>query len=153
MRKILLSALLVMFSGTLLAQHGTRDAFKSYIPVTLAAGTSMSARTDAVALDDTTRSVDLRGFSAAGILVVTAGNDSVACKVAYQGSDDGNTWDGVFVLIDSLTSTGTVGVTKGFPLPAKGMMYPFVRFRVYGSDAAHSANPAATIKSYVIRKY
>lgn len=151
MKKILLFALSFLFSLSLYSQ--SRDAFKSYIPSTLSAGTAMSARTDAAGLDDTTQSVDLRGFSEAGILAVSAANDSVAFKVSYQGSHDGVTWDPVFVLIDSLTSTGSVGVTKGFPLPAKGLLYPFVRFRVYGSAAAHSANPSATITSRVIRKY
>lgn len=149
-----LTVLLLFATGLASAQIDTQSPAKDvlYIPKTLSAGTAMSLRASAAGLDDTTQAVRVAGFSRVSFVVISSANDSLACKVAYQGSIDGVTWDPVFVLIDSLTATGNVGVTKGFDLPVGAMGYQSVRFRFYGSNAAHSANPTAKLTCYIRKK-
>ena len=123
-----------------------------YIPRTLSAGTSMSTRTDAAALLDTTQSIQVRGFAQVIITLQTFTNDSVGIRVSYQPSFDGVTYAATFVVIDSLSTTGTVGYQKGFVLPQAAMGFHSVRVRVDGTSAAHSVNPAATVTTRIARK-
>lgn len=123
-----------------------------FIPRTLSAGTSMSARTDAAGLLDTTQAIQLRGYSQATVIVQTLTNDSVGLRVDYQPSFDGVTFAATFVLIDSLSSTGTVGYQKAFAIPAGVMGFQAIRIRIKGTDAAHSANPSATVTTRIVRK-
>lgn len=146
---ILLVALLVITTGVF--AQGTDLV---YIPRTLSAGTSMSARSVSSTYDDTTQAVLVKGYSQVGVVLVTATNDSCTISVSYQGSMDGSTFGQFQTLIDSLSSTGTVGVNKGFALPDAGMNFTFVRFRVYSNTASgrFSSAPAVTATTYIVKK-
>lgn len=153
MRTLFIAVLLVVVSGLALAQSNANAKVDDvFIPRTLSAGTSMSARTVAASLDDTTQAVRVAGFSAVVLTLQTATNDSVGLKVSYQPSFDGVTFAATFVLIDSLTSTGTVGYQKGFPLPAAALGFNAVRFRVEGTNAGQSGQPSATVTTRIRRK-
>lgn len=123
-----------------------------FIPRLLSAGTSMSARTEAAALLDTTQGLQVAGFSQVIITLQTLLNDSVGIRVSYQPSFDGVTYAATFVVIDSLSTTGTVGYQKGFVLPQAAMGFHSVRIRVDGTNAGHSVNPSATVTTRIRRK-
>ena len=154
MKNILISVLAVI----LCASVGYAQSANSpnpdvvFIPRTLSAGTLMSARTDAAALDDTTQAIRVGGFSAVYIHIVTATNDSASVVLSYAPSRDGSTF-GAYTTFDSLSTTGTVGANKAFALPAGGLGAEFVRIRVKGSvSAVHSVNPATTVTTIIRKK-
>ena len=123
-----------------------------FIPRTLSAGTLMSALSEVAGDIDTTQSIQVRGFSQVIITLQVAANDSTANRVSYQPSFDGVTYAATFVVLDSLTSTGTVGMQKGFVLPQAAMGFHSVRIRIDATNAAHSINPAPTVTTRIARK-
>ena len=159
MRNILISVcavLLIASSAYSQGQRGDLSRFDRFIPITLTAGTAMSGRTDAQGstLDDTTRSIDIRGFSYVGVSLVTATNDSASALVSWRGNTIGSSWSALDVIDDSLSTSGTVGVSQHFVLPDAALAYDNIQVRVYGSDSAlHSANPSSTITTYIVRRY
>lgn len=153
MKNLLISVLALALCVSFAQAQSTGSPFpdQKFIPRTLSAGTSMSARTDAAALDDTTQSIRVGGFTAVYIHIVTAANDSASVVLSYACSNDGATF-GAYTTFDSLSTTGTVGANKAFALPAGGLGAEFVRIRVKGSvSAVHSTSPATTVTT-VIRK-
>jgi hypothetical protein len=149
MKNILLLSLLVMLAMPAVAQYG--PAVDVVVPRTLTAGTAMSGRTCAEALDDTTKPFYVRGYAAVYVGLETATNDTVqALFVAYQISKDGSSW-GAFTLVDSLTTTGTVGVSKYIPLPANALGAYAVRARVYGRAGGSYSGPAATVTTKLVQ--
>ncbi len=153
MKTFVILFLSVLVASTAFGQPSPGSSDHKFIPRTLSAGTSMSGRTAAAALDDTTQAISLDGWNRVFLHVYTATNDSSNTWVAYQTSQDNQTW-GAFAVIDSLKSTGTTGVNKSFELPAAAMGAEFVRFRVYGSTGGvpYSANPSTTVTSVIRRK-
>ena len=148
--KTLISVALVLFVTSTVYAQGQPDVV--YTARTLFAGTVMSARTAAAALDDTTRAFSTNGFENVYVHIVTAANDSSCTRLAYCPSADGQTW-GVYTLFDSLSTTGTVGANRAFALPAGAMGAAYVRIRVYGSDAnIFSANPSTTVQTIIRKK-
>jgi len=156
MRNIFLSLVaLIVFTGLAYgqrAEYGNDDIV--FTPKTLTAGTVMSARTDAAALQDTTRKIALSGFAKCYIALTIAANDSASAVVKYQGSVDGVNWSPTLVTIDSLSTSGDLLHSKGIALPDGGHAFEFVRFIIDGSDSAlHSANPSTTIGFQVRLKH
>jgi len=119
---------------------------------TLTAGTTMSARTAATTLDDTTRGFNTRGYAKVYIGLELAANDSAnPLFVAYQVSKNGSTWSALTVL-DSANFVGTVGDSKYFELPANAMGAYQARVRVYGRvGGGYSAGPVTTVATKIIR--
>jgi hypothetical protein len=149
MKRLILLAVLLLVTTGLFAQ----GADVRFVPKTLTAGTSMSARSVGSTFDDTTQSILVKGYSYVGISLVSATNDSVALLVSVQGSTDGYTF-GSFRLIDSLSSTGTVGVNRGIELNSGGYAFTHVRFRVYNNTAelSYSSSPSTTVTVNVAKK-
>ena len=125
-----------------------------FIPRTLSAGTSMSARTGATTLDDTTQAVTIRGFSQVILAVQITANDSINLLIQYQPSYDGVTFFATFQTIDSLVaSTSAVLPQAGFLLPAKVMGFQAVRFRVKGqAHGLYADSPTPKVTTRIIRK-
>lgn len=149
---ILLSMLFVL---TAFGQSGANARQSDdYVPRTLSAGTSMSARTLSTTYSDTTQGFRTRGFSSVFVGIELAANDSGRVLISYAPSKDGVNF-GPYVLFDSLVTTGTVGVYKYFQLPANAMGAHSVRVRVYGDAdvAKYSANPSTTATTKIIRKH
>ena len=148
--KTLISVLLALFVVS--ASYSQRNPDSKYIPATLSAGTSMSARTYAEAYDDTTQTFRVGGFSRAFAHIVTAANDSISVLLSYSVSNDGATW-GAYTLSDSLSTTGTVGANKAFAIPDGAFGGEYARIRVYGSSISRvSANPSTTVTTIIRRK-
>lgn len=155
MRYISIVLLFVIASVSVFAQSNANSRQADvYIPRTLSAGTSMSARTLSTTYDDTTQGFQTRGFRSIYVGIETAANDSGRVLLAYFPSKDGVTFDAA-VLFDSLSTTGTVGKVKYFELPAGAMGAHSIRLRVYGDDtvARYSANPSTTATTKIIRKH
>ena len=134
------------------AQATPDDKDFTFIPKTLSAGTSMSARAFSASYDDTTQAISTSGWSRIFVTLVTAANDSISVLCSYQGSANGATW-GQLTSLDSLSSTGTVGVNTAFELPAKAMGFEFVRIRlVYSTIARASGSPSTTLTTYIRKK-
>lgn len=154
MKTTIMLILFVLVASVAVGQQVPVRSDGEFIPRTLSAGTSMSARTAAAALDDTTQAFSLDGWNRAFVHIVTATNDSSNTWVAYQTSLDNITW-GDFTVIDSLKSTGTVGANKAFEIPAGAMGAEYCRIRVYGSTGGvpYSANPSTTVKTIIRRKH
>lgn len=148
---LFLAMVLVVSIGFSQATPGHGDHLM--IPKTLSEGTEMRARDFTTAsYDDTTQAISTDGWNRIFVVLNTATNDSIAAIVSYQGSVDGATF-GPLTVLDSLSSTGTVGVNTAFELPAKAMGFPFVRVRVYASGIdRESANPATDLTTYIRRK-
>lgn len=128
----------------------------SYIPVTDFAGVSMSGRTAAVGLLDTTQAVGVFGWSKINFVVTSAGNDSLNILIQYFGSYDGASWNPVATTIDSLvnTTSGRLKNMKSVLLPQAAMGYRYVKFIVSGQAwGAYSATPVTTVTSYVVKKH
>ena len=124
-----------------------------YTPLTLSAGTVMSARTVADALSDTTQGFRVAGFAKVYIHLITAANDSANLQLSYAVSNDNSTYSG-YTMWDSLVVSGTVGANRAFELPAGAMGGEYVRVLVSGSDSAtRSANPSATVTTVIRKKY
>jgi hypothetical protein len=146
--KTLISVVLALF---VVASVQAQNPDVKFIPGTLSAGTSMVTRTCAQALDDTTVSIRVGGYSAVYVHLVTSANDSSCTRLAYSVSNDGATF-GAYTLWDSLSTTGTVGANKAFALPAGALGGEYVRIRVYGSDANIFSSSPTTKVTTVIRK-
>jgi hypothetical protein len=149
MKKILLITLL--FSISLFGQSLYKNT-DNFVPKTLFAGTEMSARTASTSMDDTTQAFSCRGYQAVYVGLESATNDTVHAYLSYQISKDGSTF-GAFTLLDSLSTSGTVGVANYIALPAKCLGAYSVRLRVYGNALTGivSLNPAPTLKTYIVR--
>ena len=153
MKTLTLILAMVLAVSVGFAQSTPDDRDFTFIPRTLSAGTLMSARDFTTAsYDDTTQAISTSGWSRIFVVLHTATNDSIAAIVSYQGSVDGATF-GPLTVLDSLSSTGTVGVNSAFELPAKAMGFEFVRVRVYASGIdRESANPATDLTTYIRKK-
>lgn len=153
MKTILLSVLFLCASVSFAQKSVSVPKPDTFIPLTLYAGTAMSARTAATTYDDTTRGFITRNYSSVYVGIETATNDSARILIAYQPSTDGVTYDAA-VLFDSLSTTGTVGKIKYFALPASALGAYSCRVRVYGNAevAGYSANPSTTVTTRIIRK-
>ena len=138
--------------GIASAQNTTIDPFKDvYTPKTLFAGTSMSARALSTSFDDTTQTVIVRGYAAVYLGVETSANDSARVLTGYRVSKDGVNYVGGFTAIDSLTTTGTVGMVKYFALPAAALGAYSVQFRAYGNaDIARYSDSPSTLAAFKI---
>lgn len=146
MKKIILGLAMVLLASVSMAQY-QRDIY--FVPQTLYASTAMSSRAYTAAYDDTTKAIGLDGVNRAFVHIVTAVNDSISVIVSYQTSADGVTF-GAFTVLDSLSTTGTVGAVTGLELPAKAMAAHQVRIRVYASTIARvSANPSTTVTTRI----
>src|SRR3990167_3233192 len=148
--KKLLVLFLVMFSSYAISQ--TTDNVS--IPRTLSAGTSMSARTGATTLDDTTQAINVRGYEKVILTLQGAANDSANYLVQVQPSYDCVTFDATFDTIDSLVNTtSAVLPQQGFELPTKYLGFQAVRFRVKGqAHGLYADSPAPTVTTRIIRK-
>ena len=142
----------VLFATAVFAQATPGEKDFVFIPKTLYAGTLMSARDFSASYDDTTQAISTNGWNRIFLVLNTATNDSISVICSYQGSVDGATF-GPFTTLDSLSSTGTVGVNTAFELPAKAMGFEFVRVRlVYSTIGRASANPATDLTTYIRKK-
>jgi hypothetical protein len=151
--KNLIVALLVL-SGVAMAQNTTLTHYSDvYTPSTLYAGTSMSARALSTSFSDTTKAVVVRGYAAVYLGIETSANDSGRVLVGYRMSKDGVNFVGGFTAMDSLTTTGTVGVVKYFALPSAALGAYAVQFRAYGNAdiARYSGSPSTLAAFKVIR--
>lgn len=152
MKTLTLILATVLFTTAGFAQTTPDDKDFTYIPRTLSAGTSMSARSYSASYDDTTQAISTSGWSRIFVVLNTAANDSISVVCSYQGSVNGATF-GPFTTLDSLSSTGTVGVNTAFELPAKAMGFEFVRVRlVYSPINRVSGSPATTLTTYIRKK-
>ena len=148
MKKLLV--LFLVFSSLALSQ--SKD--KVEIPRLLSAGTSMSARTAATTLDDTTQAISVRGYDKVILTIQVAANDTANLLVQVQPSFDGVTFDATFDTIDSLVNTtSAVLPQQGFELPDKYLGFQAVRFRVKGQAwGLYAGSPVATVTTRIIRK-
>ena len=92
-----LAILFLAFTSLALSQ----STDKVEIPRRLSAGTSMSARTAATTLDDTTQAISVRGYDAVILTLQVLANDSANFLVQVQPSFDGVTFDATFDTIYS----------------------------------------------------
>jgi len=145
-----LAILFLVFTSLALSQSTDKVA----IPRTLSAGTSMSARTAATTLDDTTQAISVRGYDAVILTLQVAANDSANFLVQVQPSFDGVTFDATFDTIDSLVNTtSAVLPQQAFELPTKYLGFQAVRFRVKGqAHGLYADSPAPTVTTRIIRK-
>lgn len=147
---ILLAMVLFVSVGFSQATPGVKDF--TYIPRTLSAGTLMSARDFSSTYDDTTQAISTSGWNRIFVVLNTATNDSISVICYVQGSVDGATF-GPFFTLDSLSSTGTVGVNDAWELPAAAMGFEFVRVRLdYSTIGRASANPNTDLTTYIRKK-
>ena len=148
MKKLLV--LFLVFSSLAFSQ--SKD--KVEIPRLLSAGTSMSARTAATTLDDTTQAISVRGYDKVILTIQVAANDTANLLVQVQPSFDGVTFDATFDTIDSLVNTtSAVLPQQGFELPDKYLGFQAVRFRVKGQAwGLYAGSPVATVTTRIIRK-
>ena len=158
MKKLIL-ALLVLFTVQAFSQQVVEQRLGKVTlqpdvraPSTLFAGTVMSVRSLTSSYDDTTRFFNTRGFAAVYVGVEFTANDSGRVIVSYQPSPNGTSF-GPFVTLDSLSTTGTVGVYKYFALPANALGAYGVRVRVYANTdlLRYSDSPTTKVTTKVIR--
>ena len=154
MKNLLISVVALVFVASMAsAQRGDLSRYNNYTPVTLDGVSAMTALSVALALDDTTKDVDTRGFSFCGVNIVGS-SDSIGVLVAVQGSKDGITYS-AFTTLDSVISR-TSGVTGigAVPVPDKWMSFPYLRFRITGSAGGNfGATPTPTVAVEVVRRY
>lgn len=154
MKNLISVVFVLLFTAGMVSAQVAVKTYDVSTPKTLYAGTSMSGRTASTSMDDTTQAYNFRGLQAVYVGLESATNDTVKVYVAYQVSKDGSTY-GAFVLHDSLSSTGTVGVANYIALPAKALGAPYTRIRVYGiaSNGAVSINPSPTVTTSIMKVY
>lgn len=152
MKNLISVVFVLLFTAGFVSAQVAMKTYDASTPKTLTAGTSMSARTASTSMDDTTQAFSFRGYHAVYVGLESATNDTVHSYLAYQVSKDGVTY-GAFTLLDSLSSTGTVGVANYIQLPAKALGAPYVRLRVYGiaSNGAVSINPSPTLTTSIVK--
>ena len=152
MRKAFILISVLMLASLGLAQNTTiKPDIDVFVPSTLTAGTSMTARVAATTLDDTTRAFTSRGYAGIAIGLETSVNDSASLYVAYQFSKDGSVWS-AFAVVDSFIASGLVGASKYVPLPTQALYAQQVRARVYGSSwGDYSPGTTTKVTTKVIR--
>lgn len=154
MKNLLISLVALAFVASMAtAQHrGDLSRYDQYVPNTLDGVSAMTALTVATSLDDTTNSIDTRGWGYVGVNL-KASADSVGVLVAVQGSVDGINWS-TFTTVDSLISrTTTVADQEGFAMPDDFLSFPYLRVRLTGSaDGNFGANPTPTVAVKVVRR-
>jgi hypothetical protein len=151
MKNILL--FLIVFSVSVMAQNNTLKVFSdTFTPSTLFAGTPISSRTLSTSYNDTTREFNTRGYAAVYVGLETSTNDSARVLVSYSISKDGVNFQN-YILLDSLSSTGEVGICKYVALPANALGAYAVRVRLYGDAnvARYSINPSTKLTAKIIR--
>lgn len=148
MKAIALITLCLLFALPAVAQQQP----EVFSPIGLTNGTSLIGRSVvATTYSDTTQGIKVRGYSDVFIVLKTAANDSVGLQVAYSQSADGINYS-AYTALDSLVSTGTVGVSKAIRLPDNIHGAYSVKLRVYSPAwAANSAAPVATVTTQIVR--
>lgn len=154
MKNLISVVFALLFTAGLVSAQVAIKSYEIVTPKTLTAGTAMSARTASVSMDDTTQAFSARGLQAIYVGLESATNDTVKVYVSYQISKDGTTF-GALALVDSLSSTGIVGVSNYIALPAKVLASPYARVRVYGitANGAVSINPSPTVSTSLVRVF
>jgi hypothetical protein len=152
MKKILLVVLVLLLECVSFAQQIPQKTDYTFIPRTLFAGTSMSARTYSVTYDDTTQSFSLNGWSSGYLLFNIATNDSVNLNFSYAGSYDGVNF-GEYVVSDSVKMTGTASNVRTLQIPQKAFGFLSIRARVYATGIAYSQNPSAVLTTRIRLKH
>lgn len=146
MKKLIIGLAIVLLASVSTAQY-QRDLY--FVPQTLSGATAMSSRTYSLTYDDTTQAIGLDGVNRAFVHLISAANDSISVIVSYSTSADGSTFS-AYTVLDSLSTTGTVGAVTGLELPAKAMAAHQVRIRVYASPINRvSGSPATTITTRI----
>ena len=159
MKSILISVLALFLVGSVaIAQHrGDAARSDAYVPTSLDGATSFAALTMNTSLDDTTKTIDLRGFTYGGMTLdagSATGNDSVGVLFSISASADGVNWSAYTVIDSVINRTTTVRTIGAIAFPDKYLAFNWVRVRVYDSaDAGFGANTAATLTFKVVRKY
>lgn len=159
MKNILISVLVLLFVSSLATaqQRGMLERYDDYVPTTLDGANSMGSLTMDSGLDDTTATIDLRGYSYAGMTLNTnsaTGNDSVAVVFSVSGSADGIYWSAYSTIDSVVNRTTTVQTVGSVVVPDKWMAFPWLRIRVDASAGGNfGENTAATLSFKVIRRY
>lgn len=152
MKKVFAVLLAIAFGATAFAQNTPVAKASVMIPNGIYGG-SMSAKTASTTYADTTQGFNVRDWGRCYVGIETAANDSSNTLIQYAVSKDGINFSG-YTSLDSLVTSGTVGVVKYVELPEQCMGAYSVRIRVAGQLwGAYSANPSATITTKIIRKH
>jgi len=152
MNRFMFVVALLLVASLAFAQAPIAVYGDTFVPKTLSAGTSMTARTLSTTFADTTQTFVTRGLAACYLSLETATNDSMRILIGYRTTKDGTNFN-AWVVFDSLVSTGTVGIFKTFTLPGVVLASYGTQIKVYGSafDSPYSANPSATLTTKIIR--
>ena len=151
MRNLLIALMAVFVVSTVRAQpDGSK--FQYGIGRLLSAGTAMTARTMDADLDDTTTTIDTRGYAEVGIQIVPTA-DSIGVIVLYRVSKDASSWSHFYTEDSLVNRTTAITPSKGVALPADALMFPFVQFRLDASvDGNFGVNPSPTLNVNVVRR-